>query len=167
MRTLHGMHVHSFPNMFIVQLLQGAFLGSNVPHGFAESAKTIAAITAKTLAEKNDEVEVTQEAQDEWVEMLLRDGVPFGNPACTPGYYNNEGKPSGRAFDLNVGYPQGATAFFAMIDGYADYFKLKIERETLHAQALEWATTRGSRSGRVAWQYIQDLAGRLRQSISP
>lgn len=52
--------------------------------------------------------------------------------------------------------------YLAMIDGYAEYFKLGLEREKLHAEALEWATTRGARSGRVAWQYIQDLAGRLR-----
>jgi hypothetical protein len=55
--------------------------------------------------------------------------------------------------------------YLAMIDGYADYFNLAIDREKLHFEALEWATTRGSRSGRVAWQYIQDLAGRLRQRI--
>ncbi|MBB3560786.1 hypothetical protein FHX06_002097 [Rhizobium sp. BK512] len=52
--------------------------------------------------------------------------------------------------------------YLAMIDGYAEYFKLGLEREKMHAEALEWATTRGARSGRVAWQYIQDLAGRLR-----
>ena len=55
--------------------------------------------------------------------------------------------------------------YLAMVDGYADYFKLTIEPEKLHFEALEWATTRGSRSGRVAWQYIQDLAGRLKQRI--
>ena len=52
--------------------------------------------------------------------------------------------------------------YLTMIDGYADYFRLPLDRASLHAQALEWATTRGGRSGRVAWQYIQDLAGRLR-----
>jgi predicted AAA+ superfamily ATPase len=55
--------------------------------------------------------------------------------------------------------------YLAMVDGYSDYFKLSIDREKLHFEALEWATTRGSRSGRVAWQYIQDLAGRMRQAI--
>jgi len=55
--------------------------------------------------------------------------------------------------------------YLAMVDGYADYFKLNIEREELHFEALEWATTRGARSGRVAWQYIQDIAGRLRRAI--
>ncbi|XAZ25035.1 ATP-binding protein [Sinorhizobium sp. B11] len=52
--------------------------------------------------------------------------------------------------------------YLTMIDGYAEYFKLGLEREKMHAEALEWATTRGARSGRVAWQYIQDLAGRMR-----
>jgi predicted AAA+ superfamily ATPase len=51
--------------------------------------------------------------------------------------------------------------FFEMIEGYARYFKLKIKPDDMRAQAVEWATTRGSRSGRVAWQFVQDLAGRL------
>jgi predicted AAA+ superfamily ATPase len=50
--------------------------------------------------------------------------------------------------------------FFAMVDAYVDHFKLDIDRETLHAEAKEWSVTRGARSGRVAWQYVQDLAGR-------
>jgi uncharacterized protein len=52
--------------------------------------------------------------------------------------------------------------YLQMIDGYADHFQLGIDRAQLHHEALEWATTRGARSGRVAWQYIQDLAGRRR-----
>ncbi len=51
--------------------------------------------------------------------------------------------------------------FFAMIEGYAAAMKLPIATEALHAQAVEWSMTRGGRSGRVAWQFIQDLAGRL------
>jgi predicted AAA+ superfamily ATPase len=56
--------------------------------------------------------------------------------------------------------------YLAMIDGYVAHFGLKIDPEALRFAALEWATTRGSRSGRVAWQFIQDLAGRLGQRIS-
>ncbi|MBX3567256.1 MAG: ATP-binding protein [Rhizobiaceae bacterium] len=51
--------------------------------------------------------------------------------------------------------------YLEMVDGYVRYHDLPIDAETLRGDALEWATTRGSRSGRVAWQYIQDLAGRL------
>jgi predicted AAA+ superfamily ATPase len=53
--------------------------------------------------------------------------------------------------------------YLDMVNGYAAHYKLDIEPEALRAQALEWATTRGARSGRVAWQFIQDLAGRLGQ----
>ncbi|CDZ37626.1 ATP-dependent protease subunit [Neorhizobium galegae bv. officinalis] len=56
--------------------------------------------------------------------------------------------------------------YLTMIDGYAEYFELGLDQQTLHHEALEWATTRGGRSGRVAWQYIQDLAGRLRKPLS-
>lgn len=51
--------------------------------------------------------------------------------------------------------------YLDMVEGYARYHGLDAETDTLRAEALEWATTRGSRSGRVAWQFIQDLAGRL------
>jgi hypothetical protein len=51
--------------------------------------------------------------------------------------------------------------YLAMVEGYVRHFGLVVDPEVLRAEALEWATTRGSRSGRVAWQYIQDLAGRL------
>jgi predicted AAA+ superfamily ATPase len=51
--------------------------------------------------------------------------------------------------------------YLAMIDSYVAHYKIKVTTEELHRDALEWSTTRGSRSGRVAWQFIQDLAGRL------
>jgi predicted AAA+ superfamily ATPase len=51
--------------------------------------------------------------------------------------------------------------YLAMVFGYAERFGLEMDRDKLQAESLEWATTRGARSGRTAWQYIQDLAGRL------
>ncbi|WP_269930014.1 ATP-binding protein [Aminobacter sp. HY435] len=51
--------------------------------------------------------------------------------------------------------------YLEMVSGYASYHGFDGDAEVLRAEALEWATTRGSRSGRVAWQFIQDLAGRL------
>jgi predicted AAA+ superfamily ATPase len=50
--------------------------------------------------------------------------------------------------------------YLAMVEGYARHYGLAFEPGALTAQSLEWATTRGSRSGRTAWQFIQDLAGR-------
>ncbi|EFM60848.1 ATP-dependent protease subunit [Brucella sp. BO2] len=55
--------------------------------------------------------------------------------------------------------------YLAMIDGYAAHFKLDYARDQMHREALEWSTARGNRSGRVAWQYIQDLAGRLGKTM--
>jgi predicted AAA+ superfamily ATPase len=55
--------------------------------------------------------------------------------------------------------------YMEMVEGYAAAFGLKVAPETMRAEALEWTITRGSRSGRVAWQYIQDLAGRLGQRL--
>ena len=56
--------------------------------------------------------------------------------------------------------------FLSMVNGYADHFKLGVKPQQLRAEAIEWSTTRGSRSGRVAWQYIQDLAGRLGKPLA-
>ncbi len=55
--------------------------------------------------------------------------------------------------------------YLAMVEGYVARFGLAVEPDRLRAEALEWSTTRGSRSGRVAWQYVQDLAGRLEVPI--
>jgi predicted AAA+ superfamily ATPase len=52
-----------------------------------------------------------------------------------------------------------------MVFGYAEYFGLRAPAEETQREALEWATTRGARSGRTAWQFIQDLAGRLGQKL--
>jgi len=51
--------------------------------------------------------------------------------------------------------------YLAMVRGYVERYGLEIDEAKLRHEALEWATTRGARSGRVAWQFIQDLAGRL------
>ena len=53
--------------------------------------------------------------------------------------------------------------YFAIVEAYAKHFRLKIKKADLLAGANEWSVTRGARSGRVAWQYIQDVAGRLGQ----
>ncbi|WP_421849145.1 ATP-binding protein [Oricola sp.] len=57
--------------------------------------------------------------------------------------------------------------YLDMVSGYAAHFGLDIASDELRRDALEWATTRGARSGRVAWQYINDLAGRLKKQLPP
>ena len=56
--------------------------------------------------------------------------------------------------------------YHAMVRGYARRYGLELPQDQLRAEASEWAITRGARSGRVAWQYIQDLAGRLGKQIA-
>jgi len=69
-------------------------------------------------------------------------------------------------FGLWLGFHNGTQdQYLAMVNDYVGHFALRIEPDQLRAEALEWSTTRGARSGRVAWQYIQDLAGRLGQPL--
>jgi cyclohexanone monooxygenase len=117
MRSKHGIHVHGFPNAFIVQPTQGANLISNVPHNLTESGRTIAMVIRHALDGGFAEVEVTREAEDAWIELLLSGaGRMLGSPDCTPGYYNNEGQDPGPRARLNVGHPQGAMAYFSYLD---------------------------------------------------
>ncbi|MEU6723551.1 NAD(P)/FAD-dependent oxidoreductase [Nonomuraea wenchangensis] len=117
MRSLHGIHVHGFPNAFLIGHTQGANLLSNIPHNLTEAGRTVATVVAHALANGHTEVEVTQEAEDGWVDLLLSGNGPLlGSPDCTPGYYNNEGRDLGVRGRLNGGYPGGAAAFFTYID---------------------------------------------------
>lgn len=55
--------------------------------------------------------------------------------------------------------------YLSMIYGYSEHFGFEIDKDELKAKSLEWATTRGGRSGRVAWQFTQDLAGRMGKKL--
>jgi len=116
MRTYHGMNVHGFPNLFIVQLAHGAALASNVPHNYVEASKTIAAVVKHAVGSGFSTVEATEEAEKAWVEVLVANGRSIAREDCTPGYYNNEGQLAGPQESLNVGYPFGAVAFFRLMD---------------------------------------------------
>jgi cyclohexanone monooxygenase len=120
MKSKHGTHVHGFPNMFVVTPTQGANLISNVPHNLTESGRAIGRIVAHAESVGAKEVEVTKDAQDKWVELLLSGpGRTLRSaPDCTPGYYNNEGKDPGPAAALAVGYPLGAYAYFNYLDDW-------------------------------------------------
>jgi uncharacterized protein len=82
--------------------------------------------------------------------------------AISPGEAVEEKVSLSDRFGLWLGFHNcDQDTFFAMIDGYAASLGLPITTEALHAEAVEWSVTRGARSGRVAWQFIQDIAGRL------
>ncbi|HWP66256.1 MAG TPA: NAD(P)/FAD-dependent oxidoreductase [Candidatus Limnocylindria bacterium] len=118
MRTLHGMHVHGFPNLFVVGLGQNGNLISNITQNLDDIGKTMAAILRHAQDIGATEVEVTEAAENDWVTLIESSPQGFlGNPECTPGYYNNEGGPIGRRERLNVsGYPMGPVAYFEYID---------------------------------------------------
>ncbi|MFT3814006.1 MAG: NAD(P)/FAD-dependent oxidoreductase [Acidovorax sp.] len=119
MRTRHGIHVHGFPNAFFVQPTQGANLISNIPHNLTDTAATIALTVAHAQDNGHRTVEVTEEAEQAWVDLLLTaPGRMTNSPDCTPGYYNNEGREPGPAAKLAVGYPAGPAAYFQYIDAW-------------------------------------------------
>ena len=119
MRTMHGTHVHGFPNLFIVQATQGANLISNYPHNLTECGNTIGILVKHALDNRFNEIEVTKEAEDAWLK-LLENAPPMmiGSPDCTPGYYNNEGKGwgDGQSIVRAGGYPAGPVAYFQYLE---------------------------------------------------
>ncbi|MGN6796304.1 MAG: flavin-containing monooxygenase [Streptosporangiaceae bacterium] len=116
MRTLHGIHVRGFPNMFLVQLGHGGNFIANVPHNLTDAAKTIAAVITHMQDRGFDQVDVSKPAEDAWLKQLAPNPVMTSFlAACTPGYYNNEGQGSS-PHSLLVGYAHGAPAYFRYID---------------------------------------------------
>jgi predicted AAA+ superfamily ATPase len=82
--------------------------------------------------------------------------------AINPGEAVEEKVSLSDRFGLWLGFHScSQETYLAMVDAYAQAFKLKTAKDALHSEANEWATTRGHRSGRVAWQFMQHLAGRL------
>jgi len=86
--------------------------------------------------------------------------------AINPGEAVEEKVSLSDRFGLWLGFHHcGQDEYLAMIDGYAAFHHLKIAPEELRKRALTWSIGRGGRSGRVAWQFIQDLAGELGQKL--
>jgi predicted AAA+ superfamily ATPase len=82
--------------------------------------------------------------------------------AINPGEAVEEKVSLSDRFGLWLGFHRcSQDEYLAMVEGYVAHYGIKVADETLRRETLEWATTRGARSGRVAWQYVQDLAGRL------
>jgi uncharacterized protein len=87
--------------------------------------------------------------------------------AINPGEAVEEKVSLSDRFGLWLGFHRcSQDEFLAMVEAYVGHYDVPAEPEALRREALEWATTRGSRSGRVAWQYVQDLAGRRGVTLS-
>jgi cyclohexanone monooxygenase len=119
-RTLHGVHVHGFPNLLIMSNAQSAST-TNFPHQMDEVARHMTYIIARCLEEGIRTVEATREAEDAWVEEII--SVSRYNEdflvSCTPGYYNNEGQPNRRSIQ-NGSYGKGPNPFFRRIKAWRD-----------------------------------------------
>jgi uncharacterized protein len=87
--------------------------------------------------------------------------------AINPGEAVEEKVSLSDRFGLWLGFHRcSQDEYLAMVRGYCGHFGINVADEELEHEALEWATTRGSRSGRVAWQFTQELAGRLGVKLS-
>ena len=113
LRTLHGIHVHGFPNFFAVQMNQAANYALNIPHNIVDHAKTIAQVVGHAEAAGFAEVEPTPEAEESWVNLILTTGPSLiASPDCTPGFWNNEGQGWSKEFRQSQGHPDGPQGFF-------------------------------------------------------
>ena len=118
MTTLHGFHCRGFPNCFIISIAQSGF-SVNFPHMLNEQAKHLSYIIKHALDHQVRALEVSEEAEAEWVETIIdlaRNARAF-QESCTPGYYNNEGKP-GELSGQNTSYGGGPIAFVKLLEDW-------------------------------------------------
>jgi cyclohexanone monooxygenase len=123
-RTLHGMHVHGFPNCFLMNNTQAGFTAS-YPHMLNEQAKHLAYIVRRGLDEGAATVEASAEAEQAWIEQCIQKARQTGDffENCTPGYYNNEGKPGERSAQDGF-YGGGSPEFIRILEQWRAEGKL-------------------------------------------
>ncbi len=115
MSTLHGMHTRGFPNCFVLSQSQSG-MSPNFPHMLSEQANHVAHIVGYSLQHGIRTVEPTEQAERDWVDTIVRLGEARVKQlaTCTPGYYNNEGRPSA-AGALSLPYGAGPVAFIQLL----------------------------------------------------
>jgi len=113
--TFHGMYTRGFPNCFIMGPQQAGFT-VNYPHMLNEQSRHITHIVKHAIDRGARTVEVSEDAENEWVDTIVKMAVLAQDflENCTPGYYNNEGKPSERAV-RNGFYGGGSVEFFRIL----------------------------------------------------
>jgi cyclohexanone monooxygenase len=120
MRSLHGLHTRGFPNLFIISNAQAAFT-TNFPHAMDEAAQHIGYIVNQCLSGNISTIEPSEEAEEAWVQEIIslaRLSESF-QASCTPGYYNNEGKPNPRSVQ-NASYGKGPNPFFKRMKAWRE-----------------------------------------------
>lgn len=125
-RTFHGMHSRGFPNCFIMGANFQTGFTANYPHALNEQSQHIAYIIKHCMDGNQSVIEASKEAEDAWVEETIR--LARGNQdflaSCTPGYYNNEGKPEERSLQ-NANYGGGSVKFFKVLSDWREEGVLK------------------------------------------
>ena len=118
--TLHGLHSRGFPNCFIFSNIQSGFT-VNFPHMLDEQSQHVAYILAELFERDVTCVEASAQAEAEWVETIVRLAVQNQKffESCTPGYYNNEGKPGQRSA-RNSSYGAGSIAFIKVLENWRE-----------------------------------------------
>jgi cation diffusion facilitator CzcD-associated flavoprotein CzcO len=116
--TLHGLHIHGFPNCFMMGITQSGFT-VNFPYMTNEQAKHIAYVIGRALDEDIPSLEVSEEAESAWVATVVQMAertIEFAE-SCTPGYYNNEGRP-GETSRQNGFYFGGPKEFVEILEAW-------------------------------------------------
>ena len=123
--TLHGMHSRGFPNVFIMSNSQSGFT-ANYPHMLNEQSKHLSYIIRECGARQVRVIEASQQAEDEWIQTIIDSAMlrQKFQEECTPGYYNNEGKPSDLAA-RNGFYGHGPIAFVNLLEAWRSDGTLK------------------------------------------
>ena len=124
-RTLYGTQTHGFPNFFFNGLPQSG-VGINFVHGSDEQVKHIAYLIDEARKSGSATIEPTEQAQDAWVDQIMEgsEGRRAFNDACTPSYYNYEGKRDS-SYDLYEFYAPGPMAYFRLLENYRQAGKLE------------------------------------------
>ena len=118
--TFHGFFSRGFPNSFIVSNQQSGF-SVNFPHMLNEQAIHIAHVVKHNLDNNITRMETSEQAERDWVEEIKSNSTMNLKflEACTPGYYNNEGKPAERAAQ-NGSYGRGPNAFAKLLEQWRE-----------------------------------------------
>ena len=141
--TLHGLHTRDFPNCFVVSPGQSG-MSPNFPHMLSEQSTHIAHIVGHCLAGGIDTVEPTAQAERSWVDTIIQLGVARRRfiEACTPGYYNNEGRLSD-ADARSAVFGGGPIAFIRLLRTWRETGDFAgLELNGAHARGEETASAR-------------------------
>ena len=119
--TLYGMQTRNFPNCFIIGLSQTG-TGANITHVLETQSRHVSYIVQHAREHEVRTCDVTQEAEDEWVKTVVEaSAANIGFlESCTPGYYNNEGKPNGDLIRRNGPYAPGIMAFTTKLQAWRE-----------------------------------------------